>query len=100
MVSKKKKVIPKKSSHNFFSNTSVAIVLVVAILVSVIGTVVVMENLSSAGKTIEIVTDSSTGTIGLNVVGQSAPPVPVELAFESGTIGMTVTKPNLKDEVK
>lgn len=83
-----KKVFDKKD----FSNTVVAVFLVLAMLLVIAETLMVTDSLSSAGRTIKIVKDSRTGTINLNVgqPGQSVPLMPVS---EGGRVGITIQNP-------
>ncbi len=81
-----KKVINKKD----FSNTVVAVVLVVAIILSFVGTLIVMDGLSSAGSIITIVSGSNAGMVNFGT-GQ---PTLLEPVSAGGKVGITVQKPD------
>ena len=73
-----------------FSNPVVAVVLVVAIILSFVGTLIVMDGLSSAGSVITIVSGSNAGMVNL----EAGQPVLLEPVSTGGKVGITVQKPD------
>ena len=70
------------------SNTFVAVILAASIILSVVGTIIVMESISSAEKTVQLIHHEESGKISLSL--DNEPKIISESTFGQGKLRLEV----------